>query len=230
MARKRKNNKAIFARNSIIAFVSAITILIIGFGTYVSTDLGRPGEIAEDRDYVEVDDPAPRRAGDPIDVAKHFSYTCIHCKNFDPVFDDWAEDQSDDVTTRKVPVAWSPIQTVMAQTYLALEESDAVRQNHNRIFRALHDGNRQFLTPEMVADYVDGRGVEREVFIRTFNSPGVRNAMRDASAEQRKFGIASTPSLVVAGRYVVGMRGGQNRALEVVDHLVAKIREEDAQN
>ena len=73
----------------------------------------------------------------------------------------------------------------------------------------------------------DGRGISRDAFLREFNSPGIRDAMRDADRDQRDFQITATPELVVAGRYVVGMDGGQGRALEIVDHLIAEVRGAD---
>lgn len=220
----KKSNQVIVARNTIIAFVTIVAILILGFGTYVSTDLGRPGEISADEDYRVIEDAKPRRPGEPIEVVEYFSYQCIHCKNFDPVLDEWAAAQADDIVVKKLPVAWSPIQTVLGQTYLTLEEAQVLEQNHGRIFRAIHDARRQFLTPEMVADYVDGRGITRDEFLRVFNSPNIRRAMARADAKQRELQISGTPTLVVAGKYVIGMTGGQKRALEVVEHLIAQER------
>lgn len=220
----KAKNRVIFARNTIIAFVTAVAILMLGFGTYVSTGLSSPGEISDGTDYITLENARPRRDGEPISVVEYFSYSCVHCKNFEPVLDDWAEDQADDVLVSKRPVAWSPIQTVLGQAYLTLEATDAVEENHNRIFRAIHDAGRQFLTPDMVADYVDGRGINKADFLRAFNSPAVKREMRNAEREQRELQISATPSLVVAGKYVVGMTGGQRRALEVVEFLIDKER------
>lgn len=224
----KKKNKVIMVRNTIIGFVTLVAMLILGFGTYVSTGLSDPEEVTAGRDYAEVDLPKPRRSGDPIDVVEFFSYSCIHCKNFDPVIEDWAADQPDYVNFKRMPAMWSPIQTLLGQTYLTLAATDALENNHMRLFRAIHDSKRQFLTPEMVADYVDGRGVTREEFMTAFNSDEVRRALRAADRDQRSFKVSATPSIVVAGRYLVGMEGGQKRALEVVEHLIEKIRAEEA--
>ena len=48
--------------------------------------------------------------------------------------------------------------------------------------------------------------------------------MRRADRDQLAFQISATPQLVVAGKYVVSMDGGQRRALEVVDYLIASER------
>lgn len=226
MARK-KQNKVLMARNSIIGFISAIAILIFGFGTYVSTGLSDT-EISDDSDFREVERPRPRRSGEPIEVIEFFSYTCIHCKTFDPVIEDWAEDQASEVNFSRSPAMYSPIQTMLGRTYLTLAAEDALEQNHNRIFRAIHDSSRQFLTPEMVADYVNGRGISAEDFLKAFNSPQMRRATADADRMVRDFQINATPSLLVGGQYVVTMAGGQNRALEVAEYLIDKIRQAEA--
>ena len=63
--------------------------------------------------------------------------------------------------------------------------------------------------------------------MRAFNSPRVKSAVRQAETEQREYKISATPSIVVAGKYVVGMGQGAGRALQVVDNLIAQIRAED---
>jgi thiol:disulfide interchange protein DsbA len=217
---KKKTNNVLMARNTIIGFVTLVGVAILGFGTYVSTGLGTPTKVTED-DYRVVENARPRRSDDPIEVIEFFSYGCIHCKTFDPIVDDWAAEQAEDVVFSRQPTTFSPIWALLAQSYLTLEAADALEENHSRIFRAIHDARRQFLTPEMVADYVDGRGLTSADFMREFNSPKVRDAMREADRDQRLYQIAATPSLVVAGKYVVGMEGGQKRALRVIDELIA---------
>ncbi len=221
----KADKKVIRARNTIFAFITLLVVLIIGFGTYVSTGVGTSGEIVSGEDYRVVDNPRPTRPGDPISVVEFFSYGCIHCKTFEPVLDDWTEDLPDDVSVKRTPAAFSPIWALLAQTYLALEAADALEENHHRIFRAIHDNGRQFLTPRMVADFVDGRGITADEFLRHFESPGVRRAMQRADREQRLLGISATPSLVVNNKYVIAMTGGQKRALQVADHLIEQERQ-----
>ena len=72
----------------------------------------------------------------------------------------------------------------------------------------------------MIANFVDGHGGEKSAFLRTFNSPGVRRALQKADEAQRQFTIASVPTLVVAGKYLVTMDKGRKTALEVVDYLI----------
>lgn len=226
---KKKDTKVIMARNTIIGFITVVAIAILGFGTYVSTDLS-DAEIVANQDYRVLDNPRPRRASDPIEVVEFFSYGCVHCRNFDSLVDEWAADLPEDVVFKKQPATFSPIWALLSQTYLTLESAGVLEQNHDRMFRAIHDAGRQFLTAEMVADYIDGRGLSADEFLREFNSPRVRDAMRDADRAQREYQIASTPSLVVAGKYLVTMDGGQRRALRIVDQLIDEERAATATN
>ena len=121
-------------------------------------------------------------------------------------------------------MTFSPQWALLSQTYLTFEAAGILEENHTRMFRAIHDNGRQFLTLKAVADFIDGRGISTDEFIRVFNSPPVKRAVQDADRTQRAVQISATPQIVVGGQYVVNMDGGQRRALEVVEHLVATVR------
>lgn len=224
---KTKDQQVARVRNTIIAVLALIVLVIVGFGMYVTTPLSERGEIVAGEDYTVVDNPRPTRPG-PIQVAEFFSYACVHCKDFEPALEDWLSSQGEDVAFKRVPVTWSPAQTVLAQAYVTLEATDALDANHGRIFRAIHDARKQFLTPESVAEYVDGRGVSKQEFMREFNSPRTREQMREVERQLQRYRVNATPSVVVAGKYVVGMQGGPARALQVVDHLIAQEKADGA--
>lgn len=216
----RQDRKVIRTRNTIIAGVAAVVIVVLGYGTLYSTGV-TDGEYVEGTHYEVIENARGRRPGEPIRVTEYFSYGCIHCRNFDPMIEDWRGTLPDGVRFERVPVAFSPLWTLLAGAYLTLDELDALEQNHERLFRAIHDQGRQFLSAEMLADFVDGHGTTREDFLRVFDSPAVQNGLRRAEREQRDTGIASVPTLVVAGRFRVTMDVGRKTALDVTDHLIA---------
>jgi thiol:disulfide interchange protein DsbA len=216
----RTDKKVVRARNAIIAFAALVAILLIGYGAIYSTGITE-GEFLAGEHYRVIEDPPRRRTGEPIMVQEFFSYGCIHCRNFDPLLDDWRATMPEGVTFSRSPVTFSPVWQLLAQSYYALERLGAVEANHLRLFRAIHDNGRQFLSADMVADYVDGNGTTKEEFLRAFSSPDVRREMRDADAAQRKFVITTVPTLVVGGKYVVNMDVGRKASLDVVAHLIA---------
>ena len=212
MAKKKKSDSNVnMVRNGILGFVALIAIGIIGYGTYIGTGLDE-GEITEGEDYRVLENPRPSRPGSPIEVVEFFSYACIHCKNFDPLIEEWAEQQGDGVEFRRAPANFSPQYAMLAQAYFAFEQADLLDRHHVRFFRAIHDQGRQFVRPQDIADWIDGRGTTADEFIRIFNSPDVRRATSQAERDQLAFQISATPQLVVAGKYLVTMNGGQRRA------------------
>lgn len=222
----RKDRQVIRLRNTIIGVVVAVVVLVLGYGTLYSTGVAE-GEYAAGTHYEIIEDARGRRPGAPIVVQEFFSYGCIHCRNFDPMIEAWQSTLPDGAEFRRTPVAFSPVWTLLARTYFTLDEAGALEDNHERLFRAIHDNGRQFLSAEMVADFVTGHGITREEFLREFDSPAVRTRLRNAELAQRELGIASVPTLVVAEKYRVGMEVGRKTALDVVDHLIALEREQE---
>lgn len=216
----RKEQQVKRLRTTIIAAAAALAVAVLGYGILYSTGVTE-GEYRAGTHYELIEGAARRRPGAPIRVREFFSYGCIHCRNFDPLIEDWKATLPEGVEFERTPVAFSPMWTLLAQAYLALDEVGALAQNHERLFRAIHDNGRQFLSPEMLADYVDGHGVSRSDFLRAFNSPSVRRKVQEAESDQRRMQIASVPTMVVDDRYRINMDMGRKTALDVVDHLIA---------
>src|SRR5690606_34355112 len=62
----------------------------------------------EGTDYVRLGRPAPVDApAGQVEVLEFFAYTCIHCFNFEPVFESWKSKAPAHVVVRRVPVAFS---------------------------------------------------------------------------------------------------------------------------
>src|SRR5690606_32629268 len=95
-------------RNGIIAFVVALVVLIIGYGLVYTTGITE-GEYREGTHYPVLEDARGRRPGEPILVREFFSYGCVHCRNFDPMLEDWKGRLPEDVEFERTPVAFSPV-------------------------------------------------------------------------------------------------------------------------
>ena len=208
-------------RRGIVVGIGFVAVGVVIGGLLYSTGSVDGDEIVEGEHYEVVPDAPRRRAGAPVTVTEFFSYGCVHCRNFDPLIEDWREGLGDDATFERVPVTFSPEWAVLGQAYLALERTGALAQNHERLFRAIHDNGRQFLSAGQVADFVDGNGVSRQDFLAAYSSPEVRRALARSEARQNRLGISGVPSLTVADKYRINMEVGRRQSLEVADHLVA---------
>lgn len=232
---RHKRNPVNTVRNLIIGIVAGVALVVAGYGIFYSAGGSITSEFVEGEHFTRtdndkgIDDAAPADPGATIVVTEFFSYYCVHCKNFDPFVEEWRENLPDGVRFERSPVAFSPVWELLGQTYYVLEEKNALEQNHARLFRAIHDNGKQFLSVDALADFIDGHGVSRDEFIRAFNSPTVRRKMNAANRRARDLAIRAVPTLVVGDQYVVETaKVGRRNAFEVVEFLIEKIRTGDA--
>ena len=220
-AAKRKSADRVAATRSIfLGLLGAVGAALVGLGIYFSSgsshneipQLGSDFELIENADR-------PRSKG-PVEVAEFFSYGCIHCKNFDPEFAAWAAGATNDVSVKRRPATFSASWTLLGQAYLALEHANALEGQHDRLFSAIHDARKRFSTGRDIAEYLDSPEFSANDFMRAFNSSSVSRKLSRAADDTRRYQIGSVPTLVVAGKYRVGMNNGTRRALEVTDWLV----------
>ncbi|MBS3804014.1 MAG: DsbA family protein, partial [Oleiphilaceae bacterium] len=71
-------------------------------------------------------------------------------------------------------------------------------------------------------------GVDRDAFVKTFDSFGVNAKMQQSDAKVRGARITGVPSMLVNGKYVVSASGAGSHEdmMKVVDYLVEKERTE----
>jgi thiol:disulfide interchange protein DsbA len=229
VSRSKPDQRIKLARNIAIAVVALIIIVVAGYGLFFSAAIDMSGDLVEGTHYEAIEGATPPPKSGPIRVTEFFSYGCIHCRNFDPIVNDWLTHKPANVEFDRVPVGFSPSWELLAQAYYTLASVGALKENHERIFAAIHDNGKQFDSAEAIADFVDGHGVSRDAFLRAWNSPGVRADLTTAAERERAAHVNSVPSLMVGDYYMVDMRAvPRKRAFDVVDFLVRKIENERA--
>ena len=216
---KKKSNVAL-VRGLIIGGVALIAALVIGYGLLYTTGATQ-GEFVAGEHYQRLDNPERRRPGENVEVVEFFSYACIHCKNFDPLINEWLETKPANVDFSRVPVTFSPQWILLAQAYYTLVALDILELNHERVFRRIHNTRRMFDSAEDFAAFIDGNGATAAEVLDAWNGGEVRRMLREGEAMQRQIVISAVPTLTVNGSYLVGMEVGRKVALEVVDHLIA---------
>lgn len=213
---KRKDNIAKI-RSGILAAVAALILVVVGVGLYYSLGFGGS---ASGEPYIALD--KPDGTGE-VEVVYFFSYECPHCRSFDDLVDGWQSRLQDGAVFSRVHVAYSSSNRLLAKAHRALIRHDAFDANHRRLFRALQDRNRRFATPNALALFVDGFGVDQGAFLRTLTSTRIA---REVEAGERRFlslGLTGVPALVVDDKYIINMDLGRKRALAVTDDLVQEL-------
>lgn len=178
-------------------------------------------------DYQVLQTSAPRVGAQGLEVLEFFRYGCPFCDRFEPMVHRWQKTLPADVRFHYVPVSFQS--TTHQQLYLTLRQLGLVERLHQSVYDAIHRQGQHFEILMEISQWVQQRGVDPVAFETAWYSRAVAQAMVQANDWVRAYGVTSVPQLGVAGRYRTSpaMVGGSNeRALEVVEHLLSLVRTE----
>lgn len=139
-----------------------------------------------------------------IEVAEYFSYTCGHCAEFQPMIDRWKQTMPKDVVFHYVPNAYD-LEFPYSRAFFAAENLKALPKVHQDLFVAIHEDGRlpRNATIDEIASYFAQRGIDRAKAIAAMGSPDVSAKMKRANQFVIDKRLPGTPTLVVAGKYVI---------------------------
>lgn len=94
------------------------------------------------------------------------------------------------------------------------------------MFDAIHKEGNKLATKEAMADFLAAHGVDKEAFLKAFDSFGVKSQMEKAKKLAVAYQISGVPTLIVNGKYRfdIGSSGGLEQTTAVADYLIAKER------
>ncbi len=204
-----------------------MTKAIISFallGSLVSaTVLAQPFE--EGTHYQRIDGPgAPVK--DRVEVIEAFAYPCGACRNFLPHITGWEEKLPEYVDLQRRPV---PLQQGWELFVLGFYTAQVMglpfEEAHTAVFRAIHDERRRIRNLEDLAEiYVAGSDVTVESFVNTAQSFAVDSNVRKNRTDLTRFGVRSTPTVIVQGKWRVSPNGftSYEQMLAAIDFLVER--------
>lgn len=179
------------------------------------------------KQYHEVEPAQPTTTQERIELVEFFSYGCPHCFEFSPKLHGWLEQAGQDVELVRVPVTFGRSSwALLAKAYYAEKALNVVDQIHEPLFEAIHVDGRRFADEQALAEFFAQHGVDRQAVLDAFDSFAVDVDLRRAERMVRAYKVRATPSLAVAGKYLVdpGETGGQQAMLDVVNFLINKER------
>lgn len=204
-------------------FAAAITL---SFATGGALAQGVPG-----KDYVPVTPPQATESGNKVEVIEFFSYACPHCSTLEGPLTAWLKKKPADVDFRRVPTVFHESWAPYARLYYALEALGLVDKLHGEVFKAIHEQKARLQDPKAMADWVAGKGVDRQKFTDAYNSFTVQSRTKLSNDMSRRYNVEFTPAFIVNGRFLTGpsmTNAGPNvdydRFFKVVDQLIATSR------
>ncbi|MDA7086696.1 thiol:disulfide interchange protein DsbA/DsbL [Pseudomonas sp. SA3-5] len=178
------------------------------------------------KNYVELTSAVPISKPGQIEVVELFWYGCGHCYQFESSINPWIEQLPGDVNFVRIPALFGGLWNVHGQGFITLEAMKVESKVHTAIFDAIHKQGKKLATAEEMAEYLATQGVDKDTFLKTYNSFGVKSQMEKAKKLAMAYQISGVPVMVVNGKYRfdIGMAGGAKQALQVADYLIDKER------
>jgi thiol:disulfide interchange protein DsbA len=188
-------------------------------------------QFKEGENYIRLVPTQPTVGGaDKIEVAEFFYYLCPHCYNFEPLIKGWVEDKPANVRFVQVPAMWNQLLVMHGRMYYTSEilarngviEDLALFQA--TVYQEIHVRKNQLGTETGIRRLFERFGVTEDDFERTWNSFEVDQKLRVAADLARRYSVASTPTIVVNGKYRFGAQeaGGYPKVIEVIDELIVR--------
>jgi thiol:disulfide interchange protein DsbA len=202
-----------------VALTSSVLLTPVAHAQLKKPQAGKDYQVLDPR--ATVDAPAGK-----VEVVEFFWYSCPHCNVFEPTLAEWVKKLPKDVAFRRVPIAFRDDFVPQQRLFFALEAMGLVKKLHAKVFAAIHGEKQNLATGEAITEWVGRQGVDKPKFVEQYNSFSVVTKAGRASKLQNAYKVEGVPALGVAGRFYTdgSMAGSMERALQVVDTLVAEVR------
>jgi thiol:disulfide interchange protein DsbA len=180
----------------------------------------------EGRDYMRLVPTQPTVGGaDKIEVATLFQYSCIHCFNLEPRINGWAADLDPAVRYIRIPAPFNRVAQLHAQMFYTAEllaSGGTLKEPerlHMSIFTEFHRRGNRLISKDAIQKLFARFDISAEDFEKSWSSFYVNQKMNTAADLTRRYGVNSTPTVVVNGKYVI-----QNvpELLDIIDELLVR--------
>jgi len=199
------------------------------------------GKWVEGKNYFLIDPAQPTSHPDKIEVTEVFSYACPACNQFHTSMDQLAASMPSNVVVTYLAASFRPDENwpLFQRAYYTAQALGVVEKTHDAMFDAawktgeLATYDLQAGKPKPreawpnlddVAKFYAKYGVDPKQFIGVANSFSINTQMKRADDLMKAYGVDSTPTLVVNGkyRYTIISAGGVPQTIELTQWLVSK--------
>lgn len=188
-------------------------------------------QFQEGEHYVRLVPTQPTLGGaDKVEVAEFFYYLCPHCYSFEPTIKGWAENKPANARFVQIPAMWNQILVLHARMFYTAEilARNGIIEDfaafNTTVYEDIHRRNNQLSSESAILKLFERFNVSADDFNRTWNSFEVDQKLRVASDLARRYSVASTPTIVVNGKYRSGAQeaGSYGKLLELIDELIVR--------
>jgi protein dithiol oxidoreductase (disulfide-forming) len=170
-------------------------------------------------DYTIVDSPSiSKNSGKKINIKEFFSFTCIHCKDVEPLIEA-SVIKNKKVDLERIQVPWDAMTTSLAKlnaTYQALHLDQLYKPTFDAVF-----ANKNLNDPKVLGEFLKSNNVDQKRFMATYNSFTISTDIAKYKALMKTYNVDGTPTFVVANKYVL-KPAQPARIVEVLNYLINK--------
>jgi protein dithiol oxidoreductase (disulfide-forming) len=182
----------------------------------------------EGRHYIRLGQPVPvSTEPGKFEVIEFFWYGCPHCAAFEPMLESWSRRLPDDVSFRRMPVAFrAEPYGAHQRLFFALDSLGAVPALQRKVFYAIHVERQRLDTLAEMSAFATKNGIDAAKFAEAFNSFGVQTKQKQANQLAEAYRIDGVPAIGIQGRFFTSgtLAGDNERALDATDFLLKRLR------
>ena len=160
-----------------------------------------------------------------VEVVEVFWYACGHCYLIEPRLEAWIQKgKPANVEVIRLPATWNEVLKTHARVFYTAELLGKLPQLHNEIFREVNVRGNRLDTPDKIEAFFVSHDVSKADFQKAFAGFAVDSKVNRAADLNRRYRIASTPTVIVNGKYVTdaGMAGSEEKLFELINVLAAR--------
>jgi len=199
------------------------------------------GKWVEGKHYFLIDPAQPTSHPGKIEVTEVFSYGCPACNGFHATADQIAKSLPPNAVMNYLAASFRPDENwpMYQRAFYAAQALDLVGKTHDAMFDAVWKSGElstynlkasglkprsAWPTIEDAAKFYAKYGVDPKEFVGVANSFTVNTRMKRADDLMKAYGVESTPTMVVNGKYrfTASSAGGYAQSIELTQWLVAK--------
>jgi thiol:disulfide interchange protein DsbA len=199
------------------------------------------GKWVEGKNYFRIDPAQPTSHPGKIEVTEVFSYGCPACNGFHSTAERIAHSLPSNAVMNYLAASFRPDENwpMYQRAFYTAQALGLVGKTHDAMFDATwktgelstYNLKASGLKPqaawptiEDVAKFYTRFGVDPQEFIGVANSFSVNTNMKRADDLMKAYGVDSTPTMIVNGKYrfTAGSAGGYAQSIELTQWLVAK--------
>jgi thiol:disulfide interchange protein DsbA len=164
-----------------------------------------------------------------INVKEFFSYTCIHCKEVEPLVEKSIVPNKN-IDFNKIQVVWNDQAEITGFAKLSATVGELGLSRLNApIFEAIF-ANQNLNDPAILKTFLQKNGLKpKDVdnFMATYNSFAIAGKVGEYKNLTKGYSISGTPTFIIADKYVASPALPE-RLVVVVDALIDKAKQEAA--